>query len=264
VIATLEMLERGTPEELIAGTLGDTVQVVSTLARSSGLPDAERTIAGMVERGALVALSGSGVTPRTAVMQAVAFERARTRAAAYLSDYHARHPLMPGARRDELGAHLGLQSQRALDELFHALADVGALRIDGAIVALPGFAIELSADDQKRANAFLEAATAQPYSPPAPSSYGLDDALLGALAVTGQVVRVAEQIAYPAEVFQRIRDEVIAWLEREGAIALSEYRDLFDTSRKYAQPTLEHLDEMRVTRRKGDVRVRFRGPGAAG
>ncbi|HEV2127548.1 MAG TPA: SelB C-terminal domain-containing protein, partial [Thermomicrobiales bacterium] len=41
------------------------------------------------------------------------------------------------------------------------------------------------------------------------------------------------------------------------------YRDLFSTSRKYAQPTLEYLDEQRVTRRKGDVRVRFRGPGAA-
>ncbi len=264
VIATLEMLARGTPEELIAGALGDAVQDVATLARAVGLPDAERSITGMVDRGELVALSGSGVTPRTAVMQAVAFDRTRTRATAYLADYHARHPLVPGARRDEVGGELGVRSQRALDELVHALADRGDVRIEGAIVALPDFSIELSAADRERAASFLAAARAEPYSPPAPSSFGMNDALIGALVVTGEVVRVADQIVYPAEVFERIRDEVLAWLDREGSIALSEYRDLFDTSRKYAQPTLEHLDELRVTRRKGDVRVRFRGPGAAG
>ena len=38
----------GTPEELIAGALGDMVQDIATLARSTGLPEAERTIASMV------------------------------------------------------------------------------------------------------------------------------------------------------------------------------------------------------------------------
>ena len=79
--------------------------------------------------------------------------------------------------------------------------------------------------------------------------------------MTGEIVRVADQIAYPVEVFDAIRDGVVAWLDREGSITMAEYRDRFGTSRKYAQPTLEHLDELRVTRRKGDVRVRFRGAG---
>jgi selenocysteine-specific elongation factor len=34
-------------------------------------------------------------------------------------------------------------------------------------------------------------------------------------------------------------------------------RDLFGTTRKYAIPFLEHLDEQKVTRRVGDVRVRW-------
>src|SRR5690606_2972681 len=121
----------------IAGALGDAVQDVATLARTTGLAGAERTIGGMIDRGELVALSGVGVTPRTVVMHAVTFDRARNRAGAYLAGYHARHPLAPGARREEIGAELGVRSQRALDELIHALADRGALRVAGATVALP-------------------------------------------------------------------------------------------------------------------------------
>ena len=262
VIATLEMQERGTPEELIAGALGDAIMDVAGLAGAVGLPDSERAIAGMIDRGELVALSMSDVTPRTAVMQVSAFERARERAIAFLAAYHSRHPLIPGARRDELAAALEIRSQRGFDELVHALADRGVLRVDGAVVAAPEFAIELSTEDRRRADAFLAAARAEPFSPPAPSTFDLDDTLLGALAVTGEIVRVADQIAYPVEVFDAIRDGVVAWLDREGAITMAEYRDRFGTSRKYAQPTLEHLDELRVTRRKGDVRVRFRGAGA--
>lgn len=262
VIATLEMLERGTPEELIAGAIGDRVMEVSAIAGTVGLPDAEQAIAGMIDRGELVLLSDGDVSPRSVVMQRASFVRAQDRAAAFLADYHARHSLLPGARRDELAAALEVQSQRGLDNLLHALAQRGALRLDGAVVAAPDFEIELSAEDRRRADAFLAAAEANPYSPPAPSTFELDDALLGALAVTGEIVRVADQIAYPAKVFDEIRRNVVEWLERAGSITMAEYRDQFATSRKYAQPTLEHLDELRVTRRKGDVRVLFRGAGA--
>jgi selenocysteine-specific elongation factor len=48
---------------------------------------------------------------------------------------------------------------------------------------------------------------------------------------------------------------VRAHLEREGTVTLAQVRDLFGTSRKYAQALLEHLDEQRITRRVGDERV---------
>ena len=40
-----------------------------------------------------------------------------------------------------------------------------------------------------------------------------------------------------------------------GAITLAEVRDLFATSRKYAQAFLEHLDALHITRRSGDART---------
>ncbi|HEX2282157.1 MAG TPA: SelB C-terminal domain-containing protein, partial [Thermomicrobiales bacterium] len=159
---------------------------------------------------------------------------------------------------------LGVRSQRTFDELVRELERRGVLRAEGASIALPGFRISFDESQRRVADAFLAAAREAGFSPPAPQALGLSDREVGALEALGEVVRVSEQIVYPAEVFARIREMVIAKLERDTTITLAEYRDIFDTSRKYAQPTLEYLDERRVTRRKGDVRVRYHGSGARG
>jgi selenocysteine-specific elongation factor len=46
-------------------------------------------------------------------------------------------------------------------------------------------------------------------------------------------------------------------IDEQGEINVAIMRDLFGTTRKYAIPFLEHLDEQKVTRRVGDVRVRW-------
>ncbi len=43
-------------------------------------------------------------------------------------------------------------------------------------------------------------------------------------------------------------------IEVKEQISLAEARDLFNTSRKYAQALLEHLDAIGVTVRAGDYR----------
>ena len=47
---------------------------------------------------------------------------------------------------------------------------------------------------------------------------------------------------------------VQAALANKGQITLAEVRDMFNTSRKYAQALLEHLDATGLTRRDGDFR----------
>jgi selenocysteine-specific elongation factor len=49
-----------------------------------------------------------------------------------------------------------------------------------------------------------------------------------------------------------VRDRVVAIVEAEGQITLARLRDELDTSRKFAQALLEHLDAARVTRRRPD------------
>lgn len=50
-------------------------------------------------------------------------------------------------------------------------------------------------------------------------------------------------------------ERVVEHLKKEGTITLAQVRDLFSTSRKYAQAFLEYLDAQGITRRVGDERV---------
>jgi selenocysteine-specific elongation factor len=50
---------------------------------------------------------------------------------------------------------------------------------------------------------------------------------------------------------------VTAHLKANGKVSLGQVRDMFGTSRKYAQALLEHLDREKVTRRVGDERVLY-------
>ena len=48
--------------------------------------------------------------------------------------------------------------------------------------------------------------------------------------------------------------KIMAFLERNGHVNAAQTRDLLKTSRKYAIALLEHLDEIKKTRRVGDDR----------
>jgi selenocysteine-specific elongation factor len=53
-----------------------------------------------------------------------------------------------------------------------------------------------------------------------------------------------------------VRDRVVAIVAAEGEVTLARLRDELQTSRKFAQALLEHLDAARVTvRRPDDSRV---------
>jgi selenocysteine-specific elongation factor len=50
-------------------------------------------------------------------------------------------------------------------------------------------------------------------------------------------------------------ERIVAHLRLHRTITLAQVRDMFGTSRKFAQALLEHLDGEHVTRRTGDMRV---------
>ncbi len=264
IVARLEVMSRGTPEDLLLQALGDRAVELSDLERESGMDNARAAVEALIEAGDVVALRGDGdaIGPRAVVLRADTLSRMQDVAARVVEEHHQRYPLAGGPRRDELRSALGVRSQRVFDEIVRELERRQVLRASGAHVAAPGFRITLDAGQRAAADAFLAVASAGGYSPPPPQEHGVAGDLVAALQALGEVVQVSDQIVYPADTFADIKARVLEHLEGQTTITLAEYRDMFDTSRKFAQPTLEYLDEQRITRRKGDVRVRYVGPGA--
>ena len=126
-----------------------------------------------------------------------------------------------------------------------------------AAVALPDHEPRPAPEQEARAQAFLASLRAQPFAPPTESPP--EEYLLAYLEERGEIVRVADGVAFAVEAYREMVERIVSHLRERGTITLAQVRDLFGTSRKYAQALLEHLDEKRVTRRVGDERVLRRG-----
>jgi len=72
-------------------------------------------------------------------------------------------------------------------------------------------------------------------------------------------VRVDDGIAFARQAYDEMTARIVEHLRAHGTVTLAQVRDMFSTSRKYAQAFLEHLDEQRITRRVGDERVLRKG-----
>ena len=87
----------------------------------------------------------------------------------------------------------------------------------------------------------------------ATASVGED--VLQALIDARTLTRIGDDVLFLTETYEGIVERVLAHLRAEGSITVAQVRDMFGTSRKYALPLMEHLDERRLTRRVGDQRV---------
>ena len=93
-----------------------------------------------------------------------------------------------------------------------------------------------------------------------PNADELEAEDLAALRAAGRAVRVGRAMYAHPEALAAVRARVEAVVAAEGAITLARLRDELQTSRKFAQAHLEHLDAERVTKRlPDDSRVLRRG-----
>jgi selenocysteine-specific elongation factor len=94
-----------------------------------------------------------------------------------------------------------------------------------------------------------------------PNAADLDAGDLDALRAAGRVVRVGRSMYAHPDALADVRARVEAIIATDGSITLAGLRDELQTSRKFAQALLEHLDAERVTKRMpDDSRVLRRAP----
>jgi selenocysteine-specific elongation factor len=76
-----------------------------------------------------------------------------------------------------------------------------------------------------------------------------------ALELHDAAVRVARNLHFDAAALDALVARVVAICERDGSATIASVRDELDTSRKYAQAILEHMDATKVTLRRDDEHV---------
>ena len=184
---------------------------------------------------------------------------------------------------DTLGGGVVLQahprkhgpSRELLATLARLAAGEAAGAVDGTHEAgWPGSQRETPSSDSRAAARTPDPPTAPALGQPAlaleqrlheagiepPLDAELDPGDLAALRGAGRAVRVSRNLHYHPEVLVAVRRRAIALAQRQGgALTLAQLRDELDTSRKFAQALLEHLDAERVTIRRGEEHFLRRG-----
>jgi selenocysteine-specific elongation factor len=244
-LAALEALLSDAPEDLVLAALrrSEFTSAAAIAAAARLAPDVTaRAVDALVARGAVVRIGDALATASRAA--AVARQTVEI-----LRAYHEAQPLRPGMPAQDLRGRLGL-SREAFDA---ASSGWEGVRVRDGVAALADFAPAPPEGERAQIEAWLAALRASPYAPPA--NRAPSPAALAWCVRTGAVVDCGGGLVFDARAFDEMTDKVRAHVAREGAITVAQARDLFGTSRKYAQALLEELDRRRVTYRDGDRHV---------
>lgn len=267
VLSALDTASRGSPEELIEQALRQAPAglLVEELGKKSDIAASDRQAAvDSLRRTAKLAELGGGRLMHASVL---ADHESKIRSA--LADFHARNPLKPGISREELRN----RAARALDSRVFAsllayLRQTGQIAMSDASVSLPDHQANLAPGQQAAADALSNTLKQAGFNVPSPDDLLRQTALplseakavLELLAHRGEVTKIAEGLYLHRSTLARAEQMLREHLSKHGKITVSQFRDLTNSSRKYAVPLLEYFDSRKVTRRVGDERV----PGKAG
>lgn len=265
VLQRLETLTKGAPDEILLQTLSRhpfrTAKEV--IAQSElDLETAQSALDELRTTGAILAVGESSDPPLVTVE---IWEQSKERLTTLLEQFHQGSPLRRGMARGEVRSRL--LTLLPVDDLpvrlFNAIiekAQAAALVAgDDSVLWRHGFAVSLTLEQQMLVDHVLEQFAQAPYAPPGEADIarllGAQTDLLDAMLEQGHLVRITGGLLFRRNDFDAMVEQVRIKTAEQGTITLAAVRDLFGTSRKYAQSLLEEMDARRITRREGDARV---------
>lgn len=253
IIEHLRVKEEGTAEEVVMALLAtkQPSDLSALLAQSDlSASEVQPVIEALIQQEKIVRI---GQGEASLLLTSSGWEHLTQKATSIAQDYHQRFPTRTNMPKEELRRKLrsGTHAPAILQRLF----DKGVLLEDRSGVRLPTHQVQLTAAQQAKLDTFYDSLSKSPYSPPGDLIPEPD--LLNLLIERGEVVKVSNSVVFSASAYNEMVERVTAHIKEQGKITLAEVRDIFNTSRKYAQALLEHLDSNKITRRVGDERVLY-------
>jgi selenocysteine-specific elongation factor len=187
-----------------------------------------------------------------------AFDLLNQRVRTLLKAFHKEHPLKPGMPKEEVRTLLN-SDPRLFNFLLASLRDV---IVDKDLLRLKDFTVALSGAAEAHKSKIIDLLRQGEFQPPTKTE--MSEALkmdqkqitdiLNILAKERSVVRVNESIYLSAIAYDKMINTLKSFYAKKPELTVAEFRDLLNTSRKFALPFLEHLDAAKVTLRLGDAR----------
>jgi len=227
---------------------------ITTLSQRTNLPREEvsQRVSQLTKEGHIVTLGDFGTDSDAVVYSAQGWDILKSKVASALQLYHTQYPLRQGVPAQEIRSRLNL-SQPVYQRALVRLVDESIVVDERQSLRLPDHEITLTEKMEEEASAYLNSLQKDPYSPSADAKVSQE--LLSVLIDQGKVVRVGDGVIFAASAYKEMTDRIVEHLKSQGSITVADARTMFDSSRKYILPLMEHLDQQQITRRNGDERV---------
>ncbi|UCD99761.1 MAG: SelB C-terminal domain-containing protein, partial [Chloroflexota bacterium] len=262
LIIRLESLAEGTPADIFLQSLITlSAAPVREVVQNSNLDNAaaREAVNELFQRKEIVPLEvGTGdlsIDSNHLITYAGYWDQLTSLTLKIVEDYHANFPLRQGMPKEELKSRLNIAS-RLFSGLMKRLISEDQLQESGPLVLIPGHTIRFSPEQEQSVQSLLMKFAAAPYAPPSVKDAKLvvSNEVFQALVENNLLILVSSEVVFRREDYDRMLVEVKSLFEQQGTLSAAQVRDHFDTSRRYVLAFLEHLDEVGLTIREGDVR----------
>ena len=196
------------------------------------------------------------ITSELLAIPALHWKTSRDKIIGLVEAYHKTYPLRRGIPREELKSRLKL-SGRVFNAIIHKLITDGSLKDHSAFVAQAEHEITFNSREQAKVHELMRKFEQSPFSPPGVKELRqgeVGEEILNALLEMNELKMVSPDVIFRKVDYDFMESQIRAKITENGRITLAEVRDLFHTSRKYAQALMEHLDANGITTREGDFR----------
>lgn len=172
-----------------------------------------------------------------------------------VEEYHKQFPLRRGIPREELKSKLKL-NPKVFNAVLAFLTAQSTLIDQRRAVSRPGHEIRFDGENQAKVQTLRRRFEANPYATPSVKECQVEagEEIVNALIELGELMPVSQDVIFRKMDYDEMVSQIRTIIQQNGQVTLAEVRDMLNTTRKYVQALLEHLDAIGVTMRDGDAR----------
>ncbi|MHC1784293.1 MAG: selenocysteine-specific translation elongation factor [Anaerolineaceae bacterium] len=262
VIEHLRALKEGSPAEIFLRTLEQMgASALKEVAAGSHLADEIIPLAvhELLDAGQVILLEEDSrpesVKPDGILISAGEWQKDSLKVVDLLEKFHMSSPLRRGFPREEFKSRLKMNPKIYARAYARWLTDGLILEKDNLIYK-PGFKVQFTVPQEEKVNGLLKKFDAAPFSPPSLKDCQVDLGMDLFQAVLEQkiLVQVSSEVVFNPRELEAMRTYLKEYLSSKNTITAAEFRDYYQTSRKYALAVLEYFDAVGFTLRDGDNR----------
>ncbi|QEK12052.1 selenocysteine-specific translation elongation factor [Crassaminicella thermophila] len=262
ILGQLKLKEEGRPEQIIEQYIkrfSDKFETSRFFAMKTGLREevVNKIIDSLVHEKVLIKFLGNIIVHRFYL------EEVEEKIINTLNNYHKKNPLKFGMSKEELRTKVTPNIKTKLyDEIIDYFIQDKTIKQSKNDIALYHFQIEYTPEQRKIKNQIEKIYLDSGFNTPSIKEFLKNvkkekeySQVLHALIERNCLIKLNEDILIHVQNYHKALEIIKKFIKENGAITLSQFRDILGTSRKYALPLLEYFDQNKITKRVGEKRV---------